>query len=122
MVSLFFFILAANNVIKVVRDSLFLSRFPISDLAYVYLLAAVIAGVIISGYTRYTVRMPLYRFILVSNAFIISNVILFWFLIVFFNLSWAIYAFYLGVPGFDRIWCRCDRSFEGVTLGSQDLS
>lgn len=85
MVSLLFFILAANNVIKVVRDSLFLSRFPISDLAYVYLLAAVIAGVIISGYTRYTVRMPLYRFILVSNAFIISNVILFWFLIVFFN-------------------------------------
>ena len=37
MVSLFFFLLAANNVIKVVRDALFLSRFPISDLAYVYL-------------------------------------------------------------------------------------
>ena len=44
MVSFLFFLLAANNVIKVVRDSLFLSRFPISDLAYVYLLAAVIAG------------------------------------------------------------------------------
>ena len=74
-------------------------------------------GVIISGYTRYTVRMPLYRFILVSNAFIISNVILFWFLIVFFNLSWAIYAFYLGAPGFDRIWCRCDRSFQNSSHG-----
>lgn len=95
MVSLLFFLLAANNVIKVVRDSLFLSRFPISDLAYVYLLAALLAGVIISVYTRYTVRFPLYRLMLGSNAFIISNLIMFWFLIVLFNLAWVIYAFYV---------------------------
>jgi hypothetical protein len=30
MVILLFFLLAANNIIKVVRDSLFLSRFPIT--------------------------------------------------------------------------------------------
>jgi AAA family ATP:ADP antiporter len=95
MVSLLFFLLAANNVIKVVRDSLFLSRFPITHLPYVYLLAAVIAGVIITVYTRYTVRLPLYRLILGSNAFIISNVIMFWFLIVVFNFAWGIYAFYI---------------------------
>jgi ATP:ADP antiporter, AAA family len=95
MVSLLFFLLAANNVIKVVRDSLFLSRFPITHLPYVYLLAAVIAGVIIAVYTRYTVRLPLYRLILGSNAFIISNVIMFWFLIVVFNFAWGIYAFYV---------------------------
>src|SRR5882724_6191181 len=95
MVSLLFFLLAANNVIKVVRDALFLSRFPISDLAYVYLLAALLAGVIIAVYTRYTVRLPLYRLILGSNAFIISNVILFRFLIVDFNFAWSIYAFYI---------------------------
>ncbi len=32
LVSIFFFIIAANNLIKVVRDSLFLSRFPITQL------------------------------------------------------------------------------------------
>jgi ATP:ADP antiporter, AAA family len=95
MVSLLFFLLAANNVIKVVRDALFLSRFPISDLAYVYLFAALLAGVIITVYTRYTARFPLYRLILGSNAFIISNVILFRFLIVDFNFAWSIYAFYI---------------------------
>ena len=95
MVSLLFFLLAANNVIKVVRDALFLSRFPISDLAYVYLLAALLAGVIITVYTRYTARFPLYRLILGSKAFIISNVILFRFLIVDFNFAWSIYAFYI---------------------------
>jgi hypothetical protein len=44
MATFLFFLLAANNVIKVVRDSLFLSRFPITQLPYVYLLAALLAG------------------------------------------------------------------------------
>src|SRR5918992_6068090 len=77
MVSLLFFLLAANSVIKVVRDSLFLSRFPISDLAYIYLAAAVIAGVAISVYKRSTTRVSIYRLALGLNAFIISNVIVF---------------------------------------------
>ena len=120
IVSLLFFLLAANNVIKVVRDSLFLSHFPISHLAYVYLLAALIAGVIISVYTRYTVRLPLYRLMLGSNAFIISNVIMFWFLIVFFNFAWGIYAFYIwsaivSVLAVAQLW-----TFAGLIFTSRE--
>src|SRR5262245_53688234 len=120
MASLFFFLLAANNVIKVLRDSLFLSRFPISDLAYVYLLAALLAGIIIALYTRYTVRLPLYRLILGSNAFIISNVIIFWFLIVVFNFAWSIYAFYVwsaivGVLTVAQFW-----TFAGLLFTSRE--
>src|SRR5262245_31931240 len=120
MASLLFFLLAANNVIKVLRDSLFLSRFPISDLAYVYLLAALLAGVIIALYTRYTVRLPLYRLILGSNAFIISNVIIFWFLIVVFNFAWSIYAFYVwsaivGVLTVAQFW-----TFAGLLFTSRE--
>src|SRR5689334_5099968 len=77
MVALIFFLLAANNVIKVTRDALFLSRFPIDHLPYVYLLAAVFAGLIIAAYSRYTLLIPLYKLILVSNAFIISNIVAF---------------------------------------------
>jgi hypothetical protein len=95
MACLLFFLLAANNVIKVVRDSLFLSRFPISHLPYVYLSVAFFAGVVIAVYTRYTARIPLYRLILGSYAFIIFNLILFWFLIVVFNFAWVLYVFYI---------------------------
>jgi ABC-type multidrug transport system fused ATPase/permease subunit len=87
-------LVAANNVIKVVRDSLFLSRFPIVHLPFVYLLAVVVAGFLIAAYSRYTLRLPLYKLILGSNAFI-SNLIAFWVLIVFFHFDWAIYAFYV---------------------------
>jgi len=120
MVSLLFFLLAANNVIKVVRDSLFLSRFPITDLPYVYLLAALLAGVIITVYTRYTVSLPLYRLMLGSNAFIISNVIIFWFLIVVFNFAWGVYAFYIwsaivGVLAVAQFW-----TFAGLLFTSRE--
>jgi ATP/ADP translocase/HEAT repeat protein len=120
MVSLLFFLLAANNVIKVVRDSLFLSRFPIGHLPYVYLLVALLAGVIIAVYTRYTVRLPLYRLILGSYTFIISNVIIFWFLIVVFNFAWGIYAFYIwsaivGVLAVAQFW-----TFAGLIFTSRE--
>ena len=116
MVSLFFFLLAANNVIRILRDSLFLSHFPISDLSYVYLLVALFAGGIIAVYTRYTARFPFYQLILGSHVFIIFNVIVFWYLIVFFKFAWAIYAFYIwsaivGILAIAQFWTLADLIF-----------
>lgn len=101
MAAFLFFLLAANNVIKIVRDSLFLSRFPITQLPYVYLMTALLAGAAISIYSRYTSRLSLSQIILGSHAFIISNVIVFWFLIAFYDLGWILYAFYIwsGIVG-----------------------
>ncbi len=95
MAAYLFFLLAANNVIKIVRDSLFLSRFPISQLPYVYLLTALVAGVAISIYSRYTSRFSPFQVILGSHAFIIANAIGFWLLVVLYDLGWMLYAFYV---------------------------
>ncbi len=95
MAAFLFFLLAANNVIKIVRDSLFLSRFPITQLPYVYLLAALLAGAVITIYSRYTSRLSLSQVILGSHAFIISNVIIFWLLVAFYDFGWVLYAFYI---------------------------
>jgi ATP/ADP translocase len=54
-----FFLLAANSGIKIVRDSLFLSRFAITQLPHVYLLAAVFAAAVIGIYSRYTSTISL---------------------------------------------------------------
>ena len=95
MAAFLFFLLAANNVIKIVRDSLFLSRFPITQLPYVYLLVALLAGAVISVYSRYALRVSLSQLILASHAFIISNVMIFWFLVTFYDSGWVLYAFYI---------------------------
>ena len=95
MAAFLFFLLAANNVIKVVRDALFLSRFPITQLPYVYLLAALLAGVVIGIYSRYTAKLPLARLIPGSLVFVISNVILFWLTITLYDAGWVLYAYYM---------------------------
>jgi ATP:ADP antiporter, AAA family len=95
MAAFLFFLLAANNVIKIVRDALFLSRFAITELPYVYLMAAAFAGAVVTIYSRYTSRLSLSQVILGTHAFIISNVIIFWLLIAFYDFGWVIYVFYI---------------------------
>jgi ATP/ADP translocase len=95
MAAYLFFLLAANNVIKIVRDSLFLSRFPITQLPYVYLLAALIAAVVIAAYSRYASKLAFSRVIVVSLAVVVSNVIIFWLLVTFYNSAWVLYAYYM---------------------------
>src|SRR5574341_818090 len=95
MAALLFFLLAANNVIKIVRDALFLSRFAITQLPYVYLMAGAFAGAVITLYSRYTSGLSLSQIIIRSHAFIISNLIVFWFLIAFYDFGWVLYAFYM---------------------------
>lgn len=90
-----FFLLAANNVIKVVRDSLFLSRFPISQLPYVYLMAAMVAAGVIVLYSRYTTTLAFSRLVQSSLAASIASVILFWLLVGYSGMGWVLYAYYL---------------------------
>ena len=116
MAAFLFFLLAANNVIKIVRDSLFLSRFPITQLPYVYLLAAVAAGIVISIYSRYTLRLSLAQVMVGSHVFIISNVIIFWLLIVFYDFGWVLYAFYIwsaivGLIAVAQFWMLANDMF-----------
>jgi ATP/ADP translocase len=59
--SLLFLLIAANNLIKILRDSLFLSGHSLSELPYLYILVAVIAGAIIATYTKYTANLSIIR-------------------------------------------------------------
>jgi ATP:ADP antiporter, AAA family len=95
MAAFLFFLLAANNVIKIVRDSLFLSRFPITQLPYVYLLAGLLAAVVVGAYSRYTSKLSFSRVILVSLAVVGSNVIIFWLLVTFYDADWVLYVYYM---------------------------
>jgi AAA family ATP:ADP antiporter len=117
MATVLFFLLAANNVIKIVRDSLFLSRFPITQLPYVYLSAGLIAAALIGIYSRYTATISLSQVILRSYVFIISNVVIFWVLITFYDFAWVLYAFYMwsaivGLVALSQFWTLADEVFN----------
>lgn len=117
MAAFLFFLLAANNVIKIVRDALFLSRFAITELPYVYLLTALLASVFISIYSRYTSRLSLSQVILGSQVFIIFNVIIFWLLITFYDFGSVLYAFYMwsaivGLIAVAQFWTLANDMFN----------
>ena len=117
MAVFFFFLLAANNVIKIVRDSLFLSRFPITQLAYVYLLAALLASGITTIYSHYTSRLSLSQIILGSHVFFVLNIIVFWFLITFYDSAWVLYGFYMwsaivGLVAVAQFWTLANVLFN----------
>ena len=124
MASLLFFLIAANNLIKILRDSLFLSGHSVSELPYLYILVAVLAGGVIATYTKYTANLSLIRVILATNAIILSNIAFFWFLLTYFDPGWSHYAFYIwsamaSVIAVAQLWTLANQIFtveEGARL------
>lgn len=116
MASLLFFLIAANNLIKILRDSLFLGNHSVSELPYLYILVAVLAAAIIVTYTKYTANLSVIRLILATNAIILSNIIFFWFLLTYFNFGWSYYAFYIwsaivSVIAVAQLWTLANQIF-----------
>jgi ATP:ADP antiporter, AAA family len=122
MASLLFFLIAANNLIKILRDSIFLSHHSVSELPYLYILVAFLAALIIATYTKYTANLSVIRLILGTNAIILSNIIFFWFLLTYFSPGWSYYVFYIwsaivSVIAVAQLWTLADQIFrleEGI--------
>ena len=88
-------LLGANSLIKILRDSVFLGHHSVSELPYLYILVAIIAGGIIAAYTKHTARISIIRLILTTNVVIFSSVLFFWVLLSYFDSGWSHYAFYI---------------------------
>jgi ATP/ADP translocase len=116
MASLLFLLIAANNLIKILRDSIFLGHHSVSELPYLYILVAFLAGAIIATYTRYTVNLSIIRLILATNAIILSNIAFFWFVLTYFDAGWSHYAFYVwsaivSVTAVAQLWTLANQIF-----------
>lgn len=92
---LLFLLIGANNLIKILRDTVFLGHHSASELPYLYMLVALVAGAIIALYTKFTASLSLTQLILATNAVILSNLVFFWFLLTFYNPGWGHYAVYI---------------------------
>lgn len=93
--SLMGLLIGANSLIKILRDSIFLGHHSVSELPYLYILVAVIAGVVIAAYSRYTAHISILRLILATNATILAAIFFFWVVLSYFDPPWSHYAFYI---------------------------
>src|SRR5262249_44299468 len=68
--------IAAYTATKTVRDAVFLTRFGLRELSYVMIGVAIVAGFLVSGFTRWTAGVARNKLILTTNAFISATLIL----------------------------------------------
>jgi len=74
-------IMVANNILKPVSWGLFLNRFEISRLPYLYLLIAAVGGLLAYLYTRMAVLASLEAAVSAATAVCVASLVLFWMLI-----------------------------------------
>ena len=101
MFAILFFLIACLMIIKPIRNSLFLVKFGVEKLPYVFVLVALFSAAVASLYSRYSRRTRLNNLILITISISIASLLVFWFLLNFgFQGDWIFYAFYIWVAIF----------------------
>ena len=88
-------LIGGNNLLKILRDSVFLGHHSASELPYLYILVALIAGLVIVTYTKLTPAISILRLMLGTNAAILLAIVCFWIVLTYFDPGWSHYAFYI---------------------------
>jgi AAA family ATP:ADP antiporter len=97
-------IITSLQILKPVRNSLFLTRFGVSQLPYVYLLVGVVVGTTIFFYQRIARRIRLGKLVTYSLVFSVSMLLLFRILLTSqYRPGWLAYAFYIWVETYGVI-------------------
>ena len=102
MFSLLGLIIATSYILKPVRSSLFLSQFGSERLPYVYILVALVLGVVAFAIARWSPRANLPRLFTGASYFFAANLLFFW-LATTSGWSWTGFVFYVWVSIFTAL-------------------
>jgi AAA family ATP:ADP antiporter len=104
MFAYIFLIITSLQILKPVRNSLFLTKFGVGQLPYVYLLVGVVVGTVIFFYTRFSRKVRFGRLITYSLVTSIGILLLFRiFLGGEYRSGFLAYAFYIWVEAYGII-------------------
>lgn len=95
-------VIACYVVTKSVRDAMFLKEIGIDQLPIVFILIALVVGVISSRYSRAAARVSLSTLIRITSLIAIANLFLFW-LSLHHTGDWMFYVLYIWVSVFGVI-------------------
>jgi AAA family ATP:ADP antiporter len=95
-------VLFAYYILKPVSRALFLAKFDIDQLPYLYVLIAVVGGLLAYVYTRVAVRSSLAVAVNWATAIVVACLIALWW-VLRFNFPWMLYVFNVWVSLFSII-------------------
>lgn len=104
MFSYIFLTIASLVMLKPIRNSLFLIKFGIHQLPYVYILCAITAMLFIHIYSKYSQKVRLNFLIYYTHLFFTLLIVQFWLLLHFkVQAGWFLYAFFIYVALFGMV-------------------
>jgi AAA family ATP:ADP antiporter len=102
MFALLGLVITTSFILKPVRSSLFLSQFGSERLPYVYMLVALVLGLVAALFARWAPRVNQTRLFEAAAYVFASNLVVFWILLVF-DWRWTGFAFYVWVSVFTAL-------------------
>jgi AAA family ATP:ADP antiporter len=102
MFSLLGLIITTSYILKPVRSSLFLSQFGSERLPYVYILVALVLGVVAAAFARWAPQANLTRMFAGAAYFFAANLVFFW-LATSSGWAWTGFVFYVWVSIFTAL-------------------
>lgn len=104
MFIIIFLFMSCLLTVKPIRNSLFLVKFGVEKLPYVFVLVALFSAVVASLYSRYSKKVRLNYLILTTILISIACLLVFWLFFHFgYRQDWILYAFYIWVAIFGVI-------------------
>ncbi len=97
-----FFVLFAYYILKPVSQALFLNKFDIDQLPYLYILIAIVGGMLAYAYTAVAVRSSLTAAVNWSTAITVACLLALWWMLRF-NFDWMLYVFNVWVSLFSIV-------------------
>ncbi|NIR50333.1 hypothetical protein GWO43_17650 [candidate division KSB1 bacterium] len=113
-----FVIIASYNVLKPMTRSLFVSKLGLEQLPILYILLALVVGVVVIFYLRVSSNRRLDRLINGTNLFLMSNLLLFrWLLGLNVDSAWLFYSLFIwasiyGVLTTTQFWLLANHLFN----------
>jgi ATP/ADP translocase/HEAT repeat protein len=95
-------VLFAYYILKPVSRAIFLNKFDIEKLPWLYVLIAAVGGVLAYFYTKMAVNSSLKKAVNIATIFAVGVLVAFWWLIAL-NIGWIVYAFNIWVSLFSII-------------------
>src|SRR3989442_867548 len=95
-------VLFAYYILKAVSTATFLKKFDIDNLPYLYMLIAIVGGIMAYAYTRVAVRSSLSAAVNWATAITVACLVLIWWMLRF-KFAWMIYVFNIWVSMFSIV-------------------
>lgn len=97
-----FLIIASHTIVITIRDALFIGEVGADKLPYVYIGIALVAGLVMQGYTRLAQATKRSRLVIGINLLFISNILVFWWLF-HYEWQWLSYGLYIWAGIFSAV-------------------